>query len=141
MRVFSWLFIREASPLHSRQFTTLHTATIMIQQSKFSIGDNVQIIDPEEKPSEWATFVITDIQSSRYCLAPKDKYRTYDKALWVDKHQITLISSESKSPKVCPNCQGKGKYQVFMGRDGWTLTTCPLCNPKDPWYKQYNPDK
>ena len=100
----------------------------MIQQSTFSIGDNVQVIDPEEKPSEWASFVITDIQSSLYCLVAKDQHKTCD-PLWVKKHEITLISSKSKSSKVCPNCKGKGRYQVFMGRDGWTFTTCPLSSP------------
>ena len=31
---------------------------IMTQQTNFSVGNLVQIIDPAEHPSEWATFVI-----------------------------------------------------------------------------------
>ena len=111
----------------------------MAQQLIFSIGDNVQIIDHDETTSERATFVIADIKSSRYSLAAKDKHLC--EPLWVTSNEITLVSSENNSSKVCPNCQGQGRYQTFMGRDGWTFTTCPLCNPNDPWYKQYNNHK
>ena len=67
----------------------------MTQQSKLSIGDIVQIIDHDEIPSEWATFVITDIQSFRYCLSAKNK-SPYE-PLWVESNEITPIKSSKVS--------------------------------------------
>ena len=68
---------------------------MMSQQTKFSIGDNVQIIDYEEHPSEWAKFVITDIQSSRYCLVAKDQHETCD-PLWVTSYEICPVTLNSE---------------------------------------------
>ncbi len=71
----------------------------MIHQSTFSIGDNVKVIDPQEMPSEWATFVIIDSQidshSHRYCLVPQDKY-PYE-YLWATADEICPITLFSKN--------------------------------------------
>ncbi len=65
----------------------------MTQQTKFSVGNLVQIVDPDENPYEWATFVITEIQSFRYSLSAKDKRLC--EPLWVTSNEITLISTEN----------------------------------------------
>ena len=111
----------------------------MTNQANFSVGNLVKIVDPAEHPSEWATFVITDIKSSRYSLAAKDKRLC--EPLWVASDEITFILTENNSSRVCPNCKGKGRYQTFIAGDGWTNAPCHLCNPVSPWYKQYNPNK
>ena len=67
----------------------------MTHQSIFFIGNLVQVIDHDEQPSERATFVITDIQSSRYSLAAQDK-RLYE-PLWVRGNEIILIKSSKLS--------------------------------------------
>ncbi len=69
----------------------------MIHQSKFSIGDNVQVIDPEEKPSEWASFVITHFDSGCYLLSGLDK-STYE-PFWVTSYEICLVTLNSKNNK------------------------------------------
>ena len=111
----------------------------MTHQTNFSVGNLVKIVDPAEHPSEWAIFVIANIESSRHSLTAKDKRLC--EPLWVTSDEIILASSENNSSKVCPNCKGKGRYQTFIAGDGWTDAPCHLCNPRSPWYKQYNPDK
>ena len=62
--------------------------------AKFFIGDNVQVIDPEEKPSEWATFVITHFDSGCYLLSGLDK-STYE-PFWVTTYEICPITLNSE---------------------------------------------
>ncbi len=66
----------------------------MIQQTKFSIGDNVQVIDYEETYSEWATFVITDSNSGCYLLSGLDK-STYE-PFWVTSYEICPVTLNSE---------------------------------------------
>ena len=67
----------------------------MTTKSKFLVGNTVQVIDPEEITSEWATFTIINKQADRYLLKPTDK-STYDEPLWVLPEEIcptTLATS------------------------------------------------
>ncbi len=73
----------------------------MTHQTNFSVGNLVQIVDPDEHPTEWATFVIANIESSRHSLTAKDKRLC--EPLWVSSDEIILASSENNSTKVCPN--------------------------------------
>ena len=67
----------------------------MTHQSKFSIGNTVQIIDHDESCYEWATFVITNFDSGCYLLSGLDK-PTYE-PLWVTSYEICLVTLESKN--------------------------------------------
>ena len=66
----------------------------MIQQSTFSIGDNVQIIDYEEHPSEWAKFIITNFDSGCYLLSGLDK-STYE-PFWATSYEICPVKLNSE---------------------------------------------
>ena len=64
----------------------------MIHQSKFSIGSTVQIIDHDEHPSEWATFVITDYRNNFYLLSGIDKSPC--EVFWAMSNEICLVRVE-----------------------------------------------
>ena len=66
----------------------------MTNQTEFSIGNTVQIIDPEESSYEWATFVITNFDSDCYLLSGLDK-STYE-PLWVTSYEICPVRLQSK---------------------------------------------
>ncbi len=78
-------------------FDSLHLVAtlIMTHQSKFSIGDNVQIIDHDEHPSEWATFVITDYRNNFYLLSGVDKSPC--EVFWVTSYEICPVPLKSKN--------------------------------------------
>ena len=59
----------------------------MTTKSIFAPGQTVQVIDPEEITSEWATFIIIDKEADRYLLKPTNK-STYDEPLWVLPEEI-----------------------------------------------------
>ncbi len=60
----------------------------MTLPTNFSLGDIVQVIDPQEAPSEWATFTIIEKFSNSYLLSPPDKF-CYE-PLWVTDNEICL---------------------------------------------------
>ena len=59
-------------------------------QQEFIIGDLVTVIDPEESPSEWATFCIIAKEIGHYRLKPPDK-GAY-KPFWVVPQEIYPVS-------------------------------------------------
>lgn len=59
----------------------------MTTQSIFAPGNTVQVIDPEEITSEWATFTIIAQELNQYLLKPTNK-STYDEPLWVLPEEI-----------------------------------------------------
>ena len=60
----------------------------MTQQTKFSVGNLVQIVDLDEHPSEWATFVITDYRNNFYLLSGIDKSPC--EVFWAMSNEICL---------------------------------------------------
>ena len=66
----------------------------MIPKTTFSLGDTVSVIDPDEPPSEWATFTIIEKFSNSYRLSPLDKF-TYE-PLWVTAKEIALTQVKSE---------------------------------------------
>ncbi len=66
----------------------------MTHQSKFSIGDNVQILDLDEQPLERAIFVISYRFLFLYRLSRVNSTSHF--SFWVRGNEITLIKS-SKS--------------------------------------------
>ena len=71
----------------------------MTSKHKFHLGDNVQIIDPEEPPSEWSTFTIIETLSDSYLLSPPDNF-TYE-PFWVTANEICLAKvKQEKSTSV-----------------------------------------
>ncbi len=60
----------------------------MTSPTTFSLGDTVSVIDPDEPPSEWATFKIIEKFSDSYQLSPTDKF-CYE-PLWVRANEIAL---------------------------------------------------
>ena len=73
----------------------LVTNSIMTHQSIFSIGDNVQVIDHDEHPSEWARFVITDYRNNFYLLSGIDKSPC--EVFWAMSNEICLPTLNSKN--------------------------------------------
>lgn len=67
----------------------------MTHQTKFSIGDNVQILDAAEHSSEWATFVISYKFLSFYRLSRVNSSNHI--SFWVNKKEITPIKSSKSS--------------------------------------------
>ena len=67
----------------------------MIHQSEFSIGNTVQVIDDDEHPSEWATFVITDYRNNFYLLSGVNE-STYE-VFWAIGNEICLATLDSKN--------------------------------------------
>ena len=58
---------------------------------------------------------------------PKPDYR------WI--HQLTqkevVIEPKDWKEKItCPECEGKGEVEVYLGLDVWQTTKCPTCNGK-----------
>ncbi|MBW4533704.1 MAG: hypothetical protein KME09_07170 [Pleurocapsa minor HA4230-MV1] len=41
-----------------------------------------------------------------------------------------------KKEPICQLCNGQMIYYTYIAGDGWTYTTCPNCNPADPWYRK-----
>ena len=68
---------------------------IMIHQSEFSIGNTVQVIDHDEHPSEWATFVITDYRNNFYLLSGIDKSPC--EVFWAMSNEICLVRLRSEN--------------------------------------------
>ncbi len=69
----------------------------MTLPTNFALGDIVQVIDPQEAPSEWVIFTIIEILSDSYRLSPTDKF-CYE-PLWVTDNEIALtqVTSEKLS--------------------------------------------
>ena len=67
----------------------------MTNQTEFSIGNTVQIIDHDEHPSEWATFVITDYRNNFYLLSGVNQ-STYE-VFWAMSNEICLVTLDSKN--------------------------------------------
>ena len=67
----------------------------MTQQTKFSVGNLVQIVDPDEHPSEWATFIITDYRNNFYLLSGIDKSPC--EVFWATGNEICLPTLDSKN--------------------------------------------
>ena len=67
----------------------------MTHQSEFSIGNTVQIIDHDEHPSEWATFVITDYRNNFYLLSGVNQ-STYE-VFWATGNEICLVTLNLKN--------------------------------------------
>ena len=61
-------------------------------QPTFNVGNTVQIIDREEDPAEWATFVIVDEEVGHYLLKPLNKL-AYE-PLWVVPEEIRPLTSD-----------------------------------------------
>jgi len=61
-------------------------------QSTFTVGNTVQIIDRQEEPAEWASFVIIDEEVGHYLLKPVNK-SIYDEPLWVVPEEIRPVTS------------------------------------------------
>ena len=71
----------------------------MTLPTNFALGDIVKVIDPQEPPSEWATFTIIEKFSNSYRLSPLDKF-TYE-PLWVTANEISLTQlKKEKSPRI-----------------------------------------
>ena len=67
----------------------------MTNQTEFSIGNLVQIVDPDEHPSEWATFVIIHRFFNCYLLSPLDKFSL--EPIWVKSNEIYLVNSNKQT--------------------------------------------
>ena len=63
----------------------------MTTQSTFAVGNTVQIIDREENPAEWASFIIIGEEVGHYLLKPVNK-SIYDEPLWVVPEEICLVN-------------------------------------------------
>ncbi len=67
----------------------------MTNQTKFSVGNLVQIVDPAEHPSEWATFVIIQRLFDSYLLTTPDKFSS--EPIWVKSNEICLVNSNKET--------------------------------------------
>ena len=81
----------------------------MTLSTTFDLGDLVQIIDPEEPPSEWATFTIIEKFSDSYQLSPTDKF-TYE-PLWVRANEIALTQVK---PNKSTNISVSFNFYLFL---------------------------
>ncbi len=64
----------------------------MTTKSTFAVGNTVRVIDPEEKPAEWASFIIIDEEVGHYLLKPPGK-SAYE-PLWVVPEEIRPLTSD-----------------------------------------------
>lgn len=64
-------------------------------ESRFSVGDTVRVIDPEESPLEWAIFIISYIENE-YCLLTAPDGKKPLELFWVENEQITLLGEGAK---------------------------------------------
>ena len=67
----------------------------MTHQTNFSVGNLVQIIDHDEHPSEWGTFIITDYRNNFYLLSGIDKSPC--EVFWAMSNEICLPKLDSKN--------------------------------------------